>query len=91
MKRKVVRLLSLLAAVGTIALWPAANSGAWEACPTQSCDFWQGICQMGGGDWDVTDTGICIMENNSPSESFHAVCTPPNPAQAPWSMDCTPG
>ena len=89
MKRKVVRLLSL-AAVWTVALWPAATSGAWDACPTQSCDFWQNVCQIGGGDWDMTDTGICIKEDNSFSESFRGDCTPAHPEQAPWSMDCTP-
>jgi hypothetical protein len=89
MKKKVIHLLSL-AAVSTVALWPAAISGAWDSCPVESCDFWQDVCQRGGGDWDVTDTGICIMENNSFSESFHAVCTPAHPLQAPWSVDCTP-
>jgi hypothetical protein len=89
MKRKVVRLLSL-AAVGTVALWPAAISGAWDSCPVQSCDFWQDVCQRGGGDWNMDENGICLKEDNNFTESFHVTCTPPNPAQAPWSVDCVP-
>ena len=89
MKGKVVRLLSL-AAVSTVALWPAAISGAWDWCPVQSCDFWQNVCQTGGGDWDLDDIGICIKEDNSFTEAFHATCTPSHPQQAPWSVDCVP-
>ena len=87
MKGKAVRLLSL-AAVSTVAFWPAAISGAWDSCPVQSCDFWQNVCQIGGGDWSMDDIGICIKEDNSFTESFHAVCTAPT--HAPWSVDCVP-
>ena len=87
MKGKVARLLSL-AAVSTVALWPAAISGAWDSCPVQSCDFWQNVCQIGGGDWSMHETGICIKEDNNFNASFHAVCTPPS--NAPWSVDCVP-
>jgi hypothetical protein len=90
MKEKVVVRLLSLAALGTVALWPAANSEAWDWCPVQSCDFWQNVCQTGGGDWDLDDIGICIKEDNNMTEAFHATCTPPNPAQAPWSVDCVP-
>ena len=85
MKRKVVRLLSL-AAVSTVLLWPAATSGALDFCPVQSCPFWRGVCVNGGGTWTLTDTGICLMENNSVNEKFQGVCTAPT--HDPWSMDC---
>lgn len=90
MKRKIVRLLSLAAVVGTVALWPASRSEAWDQCPVQSCDFWQNVCQRGGGDWSLDEIGICIKEDNNMQEAFHGHCVPPNPAQAPWTVDCIP-
>jgi hypothetical protein len=79
-----------LAAVSTVVLWPVAISGAWDWCPVQSCDFWQNVCQIGGGDWDLDYTGLCLKEDNNFAGSFRATCTPPNQMQAPWSVDCVP-
>lgn len=33
-----------------------------------------------------TDTGICLMDNNSVNESFRVVCNSPSNGQ--WSVDC---
>jgi hypothetical protein len=37
--------------------------------------FLGNVCQIGGGTWTLTDTGICLMENNSINERFRGVCT----------------
>jgi hypothetical protein len=85
MQGKVIRLL-LLAAVSVVVLWPAAPSWALDFCPVQSCPFWINVCQIGGHTWSLTDTGICLMENNSVNEKFRVVCTISTDNQ--WSVDC---
>jgi hypothetical protein len=85
MQRKGIRML-LLAVVSTIALWPVATSWALDFCPVQSCPFWSNVCTIGGGTWSLTDTGICLMENNSVNEKFRGTCTAPT--HDSWTMDC---
>ena len=86
MQGKVIRLLLLLAAVSVVGLWPAATSWALDFCPVQSCPFWINVCQTGGNTWSLTDTGICLMDNNSVNEKFRVVCTTTSNGQ--WSVDC---
>ena len=85
MQGKVIRFL-LLAAVSVVVLWPAAPSWALNFCPVQSCPFWINICEIGGGTWSLTDTGICLMDDHSINESFRVVCSTTSNYQ--WNMDC---
>ena len=84
MKAKTVRLL-ILAAVCTVALWPAAVSQAWDACPSTHCSFWRDVCENNTGSFTQTVLGYCDQDGNN---ILHWAGHCEYDWRGPWDVTC---